>query len=192
MNSKRLITALISFALVTITGVSLTLNPQPKSKQDQIEDALSQVLGAITEEQLPPDFVLVTQVVDGDTIKVNFGGSTQTVRLLGIDTPETVDPRKPVQCFGQEASDQLKSLVEGRAVRLETDHIQGDKDKYGRLLRYVYLNDDTFINALMIEKGYAFAYRSLDSDHLQEFINLEDQARNQNIGLWASCPVNIP
>ena len=76
----------------------------------------------------------VVRVIDGDTIQVQFSNQTETVRLIGIDTPETVDPRKPVQCFGREASDYAKGLLAGRIVSLEFDGTQGDRDKYHRLL----------------------------------------------------------
>lgn len=89
----------------------------------------------------------VLSVVDGDTIKVDVRGKKETIRLLGIDTPETVDPRKPVQCFGKAASDKMKSFVSGKSVILVDDATQGNRDKYNRLLRYVYLPDEkrTFV-----------------------------------------------
>ncbi len=83
----------------------------------------------------------VLKVIDGDTIVVNVRGNKETVRLLGIDTPEAVDPRKPVQCFGKAASEKMKSFVEGKSVILVDDSTQGNRDKYKRLLRYVYLPD---------------------------------------------------
>src|SRR5205085_3089746 len=87
----------------------------------------------------------VARVVDGDTIVVHLGGRTETVRLLGIDTPETVDPRKPVQCFGTEASHRTKELLPpGTGVRLERD-VEA-RDIYGRLLAYVRRDDGTFVN----------------------------------------------
>ena len=80
----------------------------------------------------------VESVVDGDTIKVSMNGKVETLRLIGIDTPETKDPRKPVQCFGAEASRKATELLAGQKVRLEADASQGERDKYGRLLRYVW------------------------------------------------------
>ncbi len=99
----------------------------------------------------------VARVIDGDTIEVIYeAGQLKKVRLIGIDTPETVDPRKPVQCFGQEASAKTKALLEGKQVRLEKDTIGDSIDKYGRLLRYVYV-DGTLVNAELIKQGYAYA-----------------------------------
>ena len=93
----------------------------------------------------------VSRVVDGDTIKLENG---ETVRYIGIDTPETVDPRKPVQCFGKEASGKNRELVEGREVRLVKDI--SETDKYKRILRYVYIGD-VFVNDYLVRNGYAHA-----------------------------------
>ena len=95
----------------------------------------------------PSGFVRVTRVVDGDTIVVE---GNLKVRFIGVNTPETVDPRRPVQCFGHEASDFNKSLLEGKVVRLVKDI--SDTDKYGRLLRYVYMEDGTFVNLALVSQ----------------------------------------
>ncbi|MBI5004366.1 thermonuclease family protein [Candidatus Kaiserbacteria bacterium] len=96
----------------------------------------------------------VVKVVDGDTIDILKDGTKMRVRLLGIDTPEVVDPRKPVQCFGREASIEAHRLLDDTSVRVETDPSQDTYDKYGRLLAYVRLPDDTFVNKYMIARGY--------------------------------------
>ncbi len=135
----------------------------------------------------------VTKVVDGDTIAVDVRGNKEAVRLLGIDTPETVDPRKPVQCFGKAASDKMKSFVSGKSVILVDDRTQGNRDKYNRLLRYVYLPDKvkTFVNGEMVKQGYAFSYRQYPTKYLDKFNAWEKYAREHNLGLWGSCPLNI-
>lgn len=146
-----------------------------------------QVISASDSSQLLPDIdnltaVKVSRVVDGDTIELENG---QRVRYIGIDTPETVDPRKPVQCFGKEASNKNKELVEGKTVRLEKD--VSETDKYGRLLRYVYV-EDTFVNDFLIRQG--FAHTSTfppDVKYQNQFLKSESQARIDNSGLWASC-----
>jgi len=127
----------------------------------------------------------VTRVVDGDTIKVLINNKEDTVRLIGIDTPETVDPRKPVQCFGKEASDKAKEVLTGKTITLESDPSQGEKDKYQRLLRYVFLNDLNF-NKFMISEGYAheYTYKSNPYKYMEEFKNAERIAREENKGLW--------
>jgi micrococcal nuclease len=131
----------------------------------------------------------VEEVVDGDTIKLSDG---QTVRYVGMDTPETVDPRKPVGCFGQEASKANKELVEGKTVRLEKD--VGDKDKYGRLLRYVFVKDEqggeTFVNLELVKRGFAMVETVAPNVKYQDqFLEAQQEARNNNLGLWASCPL---
>ncbi|MDD5103442.1 MAG: S-layer homology domain-containing protein [Candidatus Peribacteraceae bacterium] len=126
----------------------------------------------------------VTRVVDGDTFKVQLAVE-ETVRIIGIDTPETVDPRKPVQCFGKEASTKLKELLEGEDVMLEKNPAE-ERDKYGRLLRYVDLDGED-IGATMIEEGYAYSYKQYPHPRLEEYNELEKKAREENRGLWDSC-----
>ncbi|MDB5178713.1 MAG: hypothetical protein JWN01_656, partial [Patescibacteria group bacterium] len=104
--------------------------------------------------------------------------------------PETHDPRKPVQCFGLAAATHTKATLEGQNVRLEPDPTNSDRDKYGRLLRYVYLPDGTLFNAELVRDGYAFAYVVFPLAKLEEFRALEREARDQNRGLWAGCAIN--
>lgn len=140
---------------------------------------ISLVLGSITAAQ---DFYLCTRVVDGDTIVVEINGKQEKVRLIGVDTPETVHPNKPVEYFGKEASKFTKSMVEGKKVRLEYDWQRGDK--YGRLLAYIYLEDGTFLNAEIIKGGYGFAYTKFPFKYLEDFRKYEREARENNRGLW--------
>lgn len=131
----------------------------------------------------PAGYDVVTRVVDGDTIEVD---GTTKVRYLGMDTPETVDPRKPVQCFGHEASDYNHKLVEGKFVRLVRD--VEDTDKYGRLLRYVYLQDGTFVNLQLVAQGYARTYTwPPNIAHTQEFVAAEQAAKAAGLGRWSAC-----
>src|SRR3989344_1426445 len=136
----------------------------------------------------------VLKIVDGDTIQVDVRGNKETVRLLGIDTPETVDPRKSVQCFGKSASDKMKALVGGKSVILVDEGTHGNRDKYKRLLRYVYLPDSvkTFVNGEMVKQGYAFSYRQYPTKNLDRFNIWEKYAREHSLGLWGSCPINQP
>lgn len=128
----------------------------------------------------------VESVVDGDTIKVSMNGKVETLRLIGIDTPETKDPRKPVQCFGAEASRKATELLAGQKVRLEADASQGERDKYGRLLRYVWRTDGLFFNDWMIRNGYAFEY-TYNTPYQYQAIFKEAQryASDKNLGLWS-------
>ncbi len=127
-------------------------------------------------------FFLCTRVIDGDTIVVDINGKQERVRLIGVDTPETVHPEKPVEYFGKEASEFTKRMVEGKKVRLEYDW--QDRDKYGRLLAYVYLTDGTFLNAEIIKQGYGFAYTRFPFKYLEEFRGYEREARENGRGLW--------
>lgn len=130
---------------------------------------------------------LVTHVADGDTFDVLFDdGSEARIRMLGVNTPETVDPRRPVECFGQEASSFAKELLSDARVRLEADPEADERDKYGRLLRNVYLSDGTDFNALLIREGYAYAYLSFpqDAERKHELKELENNARDAGRGLW--------
>ena len=126
---------------------------------------------------------LVDRVIDGDTIGLQNG---DRVRYIGIDTPEVVDPRKPVQCFGVEAARRNKELVEGKSVRLEKD--VSERDKYGRLLRYVFLPDGNFVNLKLVEEGYAAASTfPPDVKYAAEFATAEKEAREAKKGLWQAC-----
>jgi micrococcal nuclease len=121
----------------------------------------------------------VKRVIDGDTLLLTTG---ERVRLIGVDTPETKHPKKPVQRFGKEAYLFTKGMVEGKEVRLEYDWQR--RDKYNRLLAYVYLLDGTFLNAEIIKQGYGFAYTRFPFKYLQEFRKYEKEARENKKGLW--------
>ena len=130
----------------------------------------------------------VVRVVDGDTIIVRGpGGRTEDVRLIGIDTPETVDPRRPVGCFGPEASAYAKHLLTGRRVILRYD--RETKDRYGRFLAYVWLaHPAEFVNGRLVELGYARAYPfPPNTAHEALFAALERQAALGGRGLWVAC-----
>lgn len=129
----------------------------------------------------------VIDVADGDTITVDMNGRQERIRMIGVDTPETHDPRKPVQCFGQAASDFTKQLIGNQAVRLEADPLSTNRDRYDRLLRYVYTTDNKLVQAEIIKQGYGFAYVSFPFSKLDEFRHYEKDAREQNKGLWAGC-----
>lgn len=128
----------------------------------------------------------VTKVTDGDTIHIMMNGEDETVRLIGINTPETVDPRRTVECFGKEASARMKEIALGKIVRLEYDDSQALRDTYGRLLAYVYLEDGQMINRKMVAEGYAYEYTYLTPYHYQrEFRDLQRLAQSAGRGLWA-------
>ncbi len=120
------------------------------------------------------------RVIDGDTIVLDGG---ERVRLIGVDTPETVDPRRPVQYFGKEASAFTRRMVQGKNVRLE--QVEDTRDRYGRTLGYVYLADGTFLNAEIIRQGYGHAYTRFPFRYERQFIEFEREARENGRGLWA-------
>lgn len=121
----------------------------------------------------------VTRVIDGDTIQIE---GDKVVRYIGIDTPETVHPSKPVQCYGKEASAKNRELVEGKEVKLEKD--VSETDKYGRLLRYVWL-DDMLVNEYLVKEGYAQSSSyPPDVKYQDRFIEAQKQAREEKRGLW--------
>ncbi len=132
----------------------------------------------------------VLRAVDGDTIEVKLETmkEAQKVRLLGINTPESVDPRRSVQCFGKEASKRMKDLIEGKQVLLIEDPKADDRDKYGRLLRSVVRVEDSLdVNATLVNQGYANAYLSfpLDVKRKARLRLLEQQAKEAGRGLWS-------
>ncbi|MBW3538498.1 thermonuclease family protein [Candidatus Parcubacteria bacterium] len=170
----------VRYLLVLLVGAAVYALAAPEAAQNTINEAA----------RTAPGHYRVVEVVDGDTIRVELSGQTETVRLIGLDTPETKDPRKPVQCFGQAAAAKARELMAGGSVRLEADPNDSDRDKYKRLLRYVYLPDGQLVNAEMIRQGYAFAYTIFPFEKLEEFRELERQAREQNLGLWAGCEVD--
>lgn len=128
----------------------------------------------------------VLVVVDGDTIKVSDLG---TLRLIGIDTPETKDPRKPVQCFGKEASQYATDNLKGKKVYLEFDPANRI-DKYNRTLAYVYREDGYYYNLEAVKNGYAFAYTKYPNPRLEEFVAGQKEARERAKGLWNSNTCN--
>lgn len=130
---------------------------------------------------------LVSEVVDGDTIKLSNG---ETVRLIGVDTPETVHPNKPVEKFGREASAFTKQLLLGKQVRLEYD--QDTRDRYQRLLAYVYLPDGTSANEQIVASGFGYAYTQFPFKYMERYREIEKRARAQRRGLWADEPATPP
>ena len=136
-------------------------------------------------------FYTVTGVVDGDTIKVQYKAINETIRIIGLNTPETADPRKEVECFGREASNYAKELLVGKTVVLENDPTQGERDKYGRLLRYIFLPTGEDYGKIMISKGYGYEYIYDKPYRYQSaYKTAQSQAQATEQGLWASSTCN--
>ncbi len=212
MRSKSFFVAAGILLWIIFTGLILlpskTLKPQNQTAKFQKGVESLSTTPSIFPSVSPvlSGFSKVIKVIDGDTVDVEISGKKETVRLIGMDTPETVDPRKPVQCFGREASSKAKEALVGEMVRLEADITQGERDKYKRLLRYVFLQDGTNFNKFMIAEGYAHEYTyNIPYKYQEEFKEAELNAQKQKIGLWAdnACsgsastqpttqPANIP
>jgi len=134
----------------------------------------------------PAESARVLRAIDGDTIEVLRQGQRTRVRYIGVNTPESVAPDRPIECWGKEASERNRQLVEGREVRLERD--VSETDRFGRLLRYVWIGDD-LINARLVQEGYAEVSTFPPDVRYQElFLMQERSAREQHRGLWAACP----
>lgn len=174
-NVKLAVTALSSILLIITIASSGTKPPvQPtitKVEQSQNSSLMYKVIA----------------VIDGDTIDIDLGGKTERLRLIGIDSPETKDPRKPVQCFGKEASEQAHKILDGKLVRLEADPSQNNRDKYDRLLRYVFLEDGTSYNKQIIFDGYAheYTYEGVAYKYQTEYKQAQKDAETAQRGLWS-------
>lgn len=190
-NTKLLISA--TFLIISL-GFSLLwfgLDQPPKKIADfesvttsKVEDSIASDSSTLGFEQ---ERGLVIKVVDGDTFKLENGA---TVRMVGVDTPETKDPRRPVGCFGKEASNETKSLIEGKVVILQKD--VSETDKYKRLLRYVYLplenGENLFINDYLIREGFATVLTyPPDVKYTEQFLEAQKDAKLNNRGLWGRC-----
>lgn len=158
-------------------------NPKP-----QVQSATTSVEKEVTEGGVENERILypVVRVIDGDTIVINKNGVNESVRLIGIDTPETVHSTKPIQCFGIEASKKTKEWLEGAQVELIIDEGEGERDKYRRLLGYIYREDGMFINLELIKQGFAYEYTYEDPYQYQaEFMAAQTLAESERRGLWA-------
>ncbi len=142
-------------------------------------------------EVAQPGLYSVKNFNDGDTISVDMNGTVETVRFIGVDTPETHKPNTPVQCYGPEASDFTKKLIGNQKVRLQADPINTNRDRYGRLLRYVYLSDGRLVEEELLKGGYAFSYTQFPFQKAAQFDALEQTAKDNNLGLWGACQVIV-
>jgi micrococcal nuclease len=166
-------------ATVIIYGLNSYIAAHPPQAAPKVQSATTAVA--------PPGYYTVRQAIDGDTFQIMMDGKKESVRLIGVDTPETHKPNTAVQCYGPEASDFTRQTVEGKPVRLEADPTNDNRDRYNRLLRYAYMQDGTLLNKLLVEQGYGFAYLSFPFEKKAEFAAAQDQARQSKRGLWATC-----
>lgn len=140
-------------------------------------------------EQSQPGLYSIDHYIDGDTIAVNMNGQAEEVRFIGIDTPETHKPNTPVQCYGPAAAAHTQNVIKaaGGKVRLVSDSLSTNRDRYDRLLRYVYLPDGTDVNELNVREGYAFYYPYFPFSKKTQFAADEQVAMKAHRGLWGAC-----
>lgn len=147
--------------------------------------------GTVTKgvETAQPGLYSIDHYVDGDTIAVTMDGRRETVRFIGIDTPETHKPNTPVQCYGPAAAAHTQNAIKaaGGKVRLVSDSLSTNRDRYNRLLRYVYLPDGTNLNELNVQQGYAFYYPYFPFSKKTEFAAAQASAQDGKKGLWGNC-----
>ncbi|OGG57465.1 hypothetical protein A2853_03850 [Candidatus Kaiserbacteria bacterium RIFCSPHIGHO2_01_FULL_55_17] len=178
---KSLLLIVLAFLAGLYIGEMKSPSPTPLPATSEHEEQLVENAEVVEYEWYP-----VVKVVDGDTLTIAMDGKNATLRLIGLDTPETVDPRTTVQCFGKEASNKAKQILSGSSVRIETDPSQGELDKYGRTLAYVFLRDGINFNKYMIAEGYGHEYTyNLPYKYQAEFKEAERKAREEKKGLWA-------
>jgi micrococcal nuclease len=134
-----------------------------------------------------PGLYGIDHFIDGDTIAVKMNGHVEKVRFVGVDTPETHKPNTPVQCYGPVAAAFTKATIGSHQVRLVSDSLSTDRDRYGRLLRYVYLPDGTDVNELLIKTGHGFYYPYFPFTKSAQFAADEQAAIAARQGLWSSC-----
>lgn len=142
--------------------------------------------GVLTDQ---PGLYTVDHYIDGDTIAVRMDDKVETIRFIGIDTPETHKPNTPVQCYGPAAAAHTQNVIKaaGGKVRLVSDSLSTNRDRYNRLLRYVYLPDGTDVNELNVRQGYAFYYPYFPFSKKTEFAAAEKSAQAADKGLWGAC-----
>lgn len=143
---------------------------------------------SVIREISTPVLYKVVKVIDGDTIQVEINNKAETIRLIGVNTPEVQNPYKPEECFGKEASVKAKELLTNQSVYLIPDSLSSDRDKYNRLLRYVFLPTGELINTELIKNGFGFNYIYEPFQLMKQFDYWEKQAKENQLGLWnAKC-----
>lgn len=182
---KRLVQIVVILVILLSLGLNVYLLIAKKTGITKIAPKIQNTVKDIKPTPNYGERIKVTKVIDGDTIELENG---ERLRYIGIDTPEKNDPRKPIQCFAEAASKKNKELVEGKMIKFYKD--VNTRDKYGRLLGYVYRDDDLFVNLELVRQGYAFSYTyPPDISKQVDFREAERKAREQKIGLWSKCEV---
>lgn len=173
-QKKKIIQIAISVIIIIVGVLAGTI------KKEEILN----IIGIEKQANISEGEYIVTSVVDGDTLKIQYNGTEQKVRLIGIDTPESVHPDKNKNTeYGKKASEYTKKLVEGTKVKLEFDVSQ--TDKYGRLLAYVYLENGEMLNEKLLKQGYAqIATYAPNVKYVEKFKQIQKEARENKNGFW--------
>jgi micrococcal nuclease len=188
MTKRRITTTfslLVAFLLVLLNEIKLSNQTNEPSQKLKFEvTQATQSTESLKDTREGP--YKVVKVVDGDTIEAFLDEKITKIRIIGLNTPETVDPRKKVECFGKEASTQANVLLNNKLIYLESDPTQQNTDKYGRLLRYIFLEDGTNFAEWMIKNGYGYEY-TYDNPYKYRdlFKQAQNDAENNQKGLWA-------
>jgi micrococcal nuclease len=173
---------------VYIYGLIETYQNRPQviieNPQQIVVDTVKKINKIDKDFSVNKKLVKVINVIDGDTVWVSLEGVVEPVRLIGIDAPEIKRLNIEEQCYGKESYEYLKNTLKDGLVVLEAGSISSDRDKYNRLLRYVYLSDGTLLNSHLLEKGYAFVYLFEDFEEKENFLILEKKAKEKRVGLW--------
>ncbi len=184
-------TAFLLFILLSFYTYFSNLNHDSEklpSNLDSKEEVISTPVIAVptAKDVLSMGLFTIIRVVDGDTVVVSDNLSDKKVRLIGINAPESVDPRRKVECFGKEASDFLRRFLNNKKVSLFTDPTQSEYDRYNRVLAYLFLEDGTNVNLTMIREGYAYEYTYDKPYQYQlEFKSAQQEAEREGKGLWS-------
>jgi len=181
-----------AITILVLVGVIFVLSLIPNgsnnsAKQKATQSANSNSATSVKTSDIQPGYYSVDRFIDGDTISVNMNGRSEKIRMIGVDTPETHKPNTPVQCYGPAASAYTKNIIGNQKVRLQADPMSSNRDKYNRLLRYVYLPDGTNLNAQLISTGNGFYYPYFPFEKAEEFSKLQENAKNTGKGLWGNC-----
>lgn len=185
MSKRRMQRTIIALIILAASAVTYYLQTNPAAQQTASTTTTQSAPEVLGTEQ--PGYHKVTGVSDGDTIEVDMNGTSEKIRMIGVDTPESVKPNSPVQCFAPEASSFTKKHLSGQSVRLEADPVGDNRDRYDRLLRYVYLADGTLWNQKLISDGYGFAYLSFAFSKSDDFAASQETAKSAKLGLWNAC-----
>ncbi|PYE13476.1 micrococcal nuclease [Williamsia limnetica] len=190
MSDRRRTTTAVAASLAAVAALLTSCTTDSNAAPtDTVSSSITMATGVPAEAG--PE-VSVTRVIDGDTIVVRTAtGEDRTVRLIGVDTPETAKPGAPVDCFGPQASEYTSAMLTGRVVRLEADPAAGDTDRYGRHLAYVWtVHDQRLFNLALIEAGAAreYTYRDTRYRYRDTFRAAERNAQSKDFGLWGKCP----